>query len=616
VADKEASLLLRIKTMGEEALSRTSDMLASMAKIGAAGFATLSAVVYKSISAYKEQEDAVRSLSQSMINNGIYSKELVDEYSAQASALQKLSTYGDEQIMMAQSQLQQQIGSTKITKELTQTILDFAAAQKMDLSSAAEVVGKSIGTTTNALGRYGIEVSATASKQEKMAAVIEGLNSKFGGQAAAAAEGLGSLEQLKVTVGDLFESLGERLAPIVTLVAKALNALAGDASIVTPVLDGMTTVIKNIIIASVYAYEGIRTLAEVITTGLATAAAVVGTAIEGNFKGIPDIINQAYTDIDQIATDRATSLGSKLSEIDKAFAAEKEVNIAEETSKLQQSLKNREGVLQKERDNAFVMEAERKSQQRANDLALADIQHQEDMARLITEESNKALALSQTDIAKTQALIAQKEKEFQVASSASAKRKVLEDKSRLEEQLAQQSAAKKEIEIQKIKDEALKADRLFTLNTLTTLARSSNKELAAIGKAAAVTEIAIQTPLAVSRAFGAFPPPLNFAAAGLVAAAMATQAAQVAGIQLADGGIVKARPGGIQATIGEGGQDEAVIPLDKAGSMGFGGGTTINVTINGGLLGDRSSAQELALALDKELYILRKNNQSTAFDRI
>jgi hypothetical protein len=97
---------------------------------------------------------------------------------------------------------------------------------------------------------------------------------------------------------------------------------------------------------------------------------------------------------------------------------------------------------------------------------------------------------------------------------------------------------------------------------------------------------------------------------------MATQAAQVAGIQLAEGGIVKSRPGGVQATIGEGGQDEAVIPLDKAGSMGFGGGTTINVTINGGLLGDRSSAQELALALDKELYILRKNNQSTAFDRI
>lgn len=42
---------------------------------------------------------------------------------------------------------------------------------------------------------------------------------------------------------------------------------------------------------------------------------------------------------------------------------------------------------------------------------------------------------------------------------------------------------------------------------------------------------------------------------------------------LAEGGIVKARPGGTLAVIGEGGQDEAVVPLDKAGGMG----TTVNV---------------------------------------
>jgi hypothetical protein len=47
---------------------------------------------------------------------------------------------------------------------------------------------------------------------------------------------------------------------------------------------------------------------------------------------------------------------------------------------------------------------------------------------------------------------------------------------------------------------------------------------------------------------------------------------------LADGGIVKASPGGTLALIGEGGKDEAVIPLDRMGSMG--GGITINV--NGG----------------------------------
>lgn len=47
--------------------------------------------------------------------------------------------------------------------------------------------------------------------------------------------------------------------------------------------------------------------------------------------------------------------------------------------------------------------------------------------------------------------------------------------------------------------------------------------------------------------------------------------------RLADGGIVRARPGGTLALIGEGGRDEAVVPLDRRG--GFGGSNiTINVT--------------------------------------
>jgi hypothetical protein len=45
---------------------------------------------------------------------------------------------------------------------------------------------------------------------------------------------------------------------------------------------------------------------------------------------------------------------------------------------------------------------------------------------------------------------------------------------------------------------------------------------------------------------------------------------------LADGGIIKASPGGTLALIGEGGRDEAVIPLDRMGGMG-GNNITINV---------------------------------------
>jgi hypothetical protein len=48
---------------------------------------------------------------------------------------------------------------------------------------------------------------------------------------------------------------------------------------------------------------------------------------------------------------------------------------------------------------------------------------------------------------------------------------------------------------------------------------------------------------------------------------------------MADGGIIRHSPGGTLALIGEGGRDEAVIPLDRAGGMG---GNNVTINVNGG----------------------------------
>jgi hypothetical protein len=53
--------------------------------------------------------------------------------------------------------------------------------------------------------------------------------------------------------------------------------------------------------------------------------------------------------------------------------------------------------------------------------------------------------------------------------------------------------------------------------------------------------------------------------------------------RLAEGGIVMPRPGGVLANIAEAGQAEAVIPLDRLGSMTGKGGNTYNITVNGGV---------------------------------
>jgi hypothetical protein len=51
--------------------------------------------------------------------------------------------------------------------------------------------------------------------------------------------------------------------------------------------------------------------------------------------------------------------------------------------------------------------------------------------------------------------------------------------------------------------------------------------------------------------------------------------------KLADGGIVQSEPGGRLVLLGEGGRDEAVVPLPASGSLG--GGATFNITVNAGL---------------------------------
>ena len=53
--------------------------------------------------------------------------------------------------------------------------------------------------------------------------------------------------------------------------------------------------------------------------------------------------------------------------------------------------------------------------------------------------------------------------------------------------------------------------------------------------------------------------------------------------RLADGGIVMPRPGGVLANIAEGGQAEAVIPLDRMKDFGGKAGNTYNITVNGGV---------------------------------
>jgi len=167
-------------------------------------------------------------------------------------------------------------------------------------------------------------------------------------------------------------------------------------------------------------------------------------------------------------------------------------------------------------------------------------------------------------------------------------------------------------------EEIRKQNFASTMSFIASLSTSTNKELAIIGKAGAIALAIINVARARTLALASAPPPFNFALAAAVAAAGALQIAKIAGVNLQKGGVILPRAGGTQATIGEAGSAEAVIPLDddeateKLSEAGI-GGVTINVGV---LVGGEDNIKELARMVDEELFDLRRNNQSVAFESL
>lgn len=538
MAEKQATLLLRIKESGSEALSNVTDLIFGIGKAAVAAGVAIAGFVGLAVTQFREQELATNQLNQAMIQQGIYTSDLSKTYIDMAGALQKVTTFGDEQIISAQAIIQSHIGQREITNELMMATLDLAA-KTGDLDGAAQMVGKSIGSNTNALSRQGVEIDANATVTEKYAQVISGLNGLLGGQAVAAASGLGSLTQMKNAFSDIMETVGERFAPIISLVARGFTSLATNLQSNKQWIDALDGSVKVVSTSFVWLKAIALTFAQTVGVGVVAAVQALQQAVTGQFSAAKQTAIDAGAAMNEIITENANTLNAELAVI----------NLAKE-------------------------EAEFARQEK-------------EIADLAASEARK-----------TGVRMAELAKQTELERKAAADQKIIEDKA---------DADKKKADAKRL------ADRDQFLSHMSALQSSHNSVMATIGKAAAIAQITISTGQAAAAGSAYGGPILGPVFAALAYAAGAAQIAKVAGVQLAEGGIVKARPGGTQATIGEGGRDEAVIPLEN-GMIPGGGGGGITINISGPFMGDESSARELARIIDQQLFNMRRNNEAISFD--
>jgi hypothetical protein len=174
-----------------------------------------------SVQAYNRQIKAEKALEVSL---GRVSKAIL----AQASALQKKTVFGDEDIIQGQALLAQLGATEEQIMKLTPAILDLAQAKDMDLRTAFDMVSKSVGSSTNSMSRYGVEIEGVAGSNQRVESAVNSLTKAFGGQAEAAAKiGTGQLKQLQNQMGDLREAFGERIVRNMGGVTEALSKFVG-----------------------------------------------------------------------------------------------------------------------------------------------------------------------------------------------------------------------------------------------------------------------------------------------------------------------------------------------------------------------------------------------------
>lgn len=518
---------------GSFAVLRSKMLLASF------GAGIFSASIGKLTRLFGEQEKAEKKLETAI---GKHSTALL----AFASAQQKITTFGDEELINAMSLIGAYTDNEKAISRLTQASMDLASAKGMDLTTAVDLVSKSVFSSTNALSRYGIQVEGTSGSVERLQSATENISALYSGQAQASAETfLGSMTQLSNSVGDLGEKFGAVLAPAVLIGARGIKAFTDSISVEqikaysTALIGGATAYLiyaKGTAIASkaMVAFNKISKKNIAILAGML----VIGKLIDefdvfaDNVGSVTDEMSKLQGEIDSLNSKTTTSL-TLTHQLQMA-----ELNYANTLQRLHPIEKQRSEIALE-----YNQIRERHGVTEAN------------FGRMMTENTQFAIEYNQN----------------------------------------QAKSAEVEQKLQDIRNETIAS----SLKGFITLAEAQTKNAEKL-KILAISQAMIDTMVAANTALKSAPPPLNFIQmAGVVAQGLAN-VATIQAQKFEMGGLVGGQRHSQGGTLIEAERGEFVmsrqavesIGLDALNQMNNGIGTGVTVNIQGNMIGNEEFVRD------------------------
>lgn len=198
-------------------------------KMIASGLATGAIIKFgkDSVDAASADAEAQAILAQTLRNTTGATEDQVAATEDFISKLSKQTAIADDDLRPAMANLVRGFGNVEDAQTALSLATDISAGTGKDLGSVSEALMKAANGQTGALGRLGIQTKDQTGKAKSLDEIMGDLSDTFGGQAAAAADtAAGRAREASIQFGELQETIGAGLLPVISELAPILSTLA------------------------------------------------------------------------------------------------------------------------------------------------------------------------------------------------------------------------------------------------------------------------------------------------------------------------------------------------------------------------------------------------------
>ena len=619
VADTAKSAGDAAKKAGAEGQTGFAAMAAGAAKVGAALVAAKGVVDFfaQSVREYQEHARNVNMLAAAFDNVGYTASGAMQQALAFADEMERSTGLDGELFIKGQRALANYGVVGAQAQEAIRAAFALSANQGIAFESALQLLTRAAAGSTATLTRYGVVLGDNVKEGQEFEAAVKQINEQFGPSAQAAmGDATAKMGALREAWGGFKELVGqglnEGLAPAVEWLTEAVlflqkaftawgNSWDYTIGLIQTGIAGLRSLFLNFADVALSAFGKIVEIGNklhLIPDGVAEAV-----------KSAEEWISQAADNAEQ----QTATLNRMRREITEIWPEEQkiteeqnkqleiqaqQINAARQKKQQAQGEASAQGEVTNELDKQkeILKQMKLSNEKNLNDWDVSEVESKQKMsgAEIFAGNSDLGGAADELSLyaAEMEAIEELREE----------KRKFIEEQ--ISEEALKQEALKnleaqfKEQQLANDKKQAKARQQVYGTmwSALTGLASSENKKVATIGKVASIAQATMSMFTGAAKALE-LPFPANLAAVATVLAQGAALVQQIEAVKLANGGLVRAVTGGVNAVIGEGGSDEAVLPLDNTQAMrriggaiaeesdGLGGSVVVNVNINasGGL---------------------------------